>query len=35
MKILKNIGILLLYLVMAALVCAFFTGNGTFIYEMF
>lgn len=32
---LKNIGIFLLYLAMLILVCVFFTGNGTFIYEGF
>lgn len=34
-NILKNIGIFLLYLLMFILVCVFFTGNGTFIYEGF
>lgn len=32
---LKNIGIFLIYIVMFVLVCIFFTGNGTFIYEGF
>lgn len=35
MKILKHIGVFLLYLTMFILVCVFFTGNGTFIYEAF
>lgn len=34
-NIFKNIGIFLLYLAMLILVCVFFTGNGTFIYESF
>lgn len=35
MKILKYIGTFLIYLIMFALVCIFFTGNGSFIYEAF
>lgn len=35
MKFLKNTAVFLLYLVMFILVCIFFTGNGTFIYEGF
>lgn len=35
MRVLKHIGIFLLYLMMFILVCVFFTGNGTFIYEAF
>lgn len=35
MKILKTIAVFLLYLAMFILVCIFFTGNGTFIYEGF
>ena len=35
MKILKKIGIFILYVIMFILVCIFFTGNGTFIYEAF
>lgn len=35
LKALKNIGIFLIYLFMLVLVCIFFTGNGTFIYEGF
>lgn len=35
MKIFKHIGVFLLYLIMFVLVCIFFTGNGTFIYEAF
>lgn len=35
MKALKHIGTFLLYLAMFILVCIFFTGNGTFIYEAF
>lgn len=35
MKILKHIGIFLIYLIMLTLVCIFFTGNGSFIYEAF
>lgn len=35
MKAIKSIGIFLLYLAMFILVCIFFTGNGTFIYEAF
>lgn len=35
LNILKNTGIFLLYVLMFILVCVFFTGNGTFIYEGF
>ena len=35
MKILKQIAVFLIYLIMFVLVCIFFTGNGTFIYEAF
>lgn len=35
MKVIKTILTFLLYLVMFILVCIFFTGNGTFIYEAF
>lgn len=35
MKVLKHIGVFLLYLAMFILVCIFFTGNGSFIYEAF
>lgn len=35
LNILKNTGIFLLYILMFILVCMFFTGNGTFIYEGF
>lgn len=35
MKVLKTIFTFLLYLAMFILVCIFFTGNGTFIYEAF
>lgn len=35
MKALKSVGVFLLYLAMFILVCIFFTGNGTFIYEAF
>lgn len=35
LNILKNIGIFLLYILMFILICMFFTGNGTFIYEGF
>ena len=35
LNVLKNIGIFLIYLIMLVLVCIFFTGNGTFIYEGF
>lgn len=35
LKILKGIGVFLLYLAMFLLVCVFFTGNGAFIYEAF
>lgn len=35
MKFLKNAAVFLLYLAMFILVCIFFTGNGTFIYEGF
>lgn len=35
MKVLKTLGTFLVYLAMFILVCIFFTGNGTFIYEAF
>ncbi len=35
MKVLKTVGVFLLYLAMFALVCIFFTGHGSFIYEAF
>lgn len=35
MKVLKHIGTFLIYLIMLTLVCIFFTGNGSFIYEAF
>ncbi len=35
MKPLKKILTFALYVLMFALVCIFFTGNGTFIYEAF
>ena len=35
MKILKSIGTFLIYLAMLILICIFFTGNGSFIYEGF
>jgi len=35
MKILKNVLIMLCYIAMLILVCVFFTGNGSFIYEAF
>lgn len=35
LNVLKNIGIFLIYITMFVLVCIFFTGNGTFIYEGF
>lgn len=35
MKVIKKVGTFLIYLIMFVLVCIFFTGNGTFIYEAF
>ncbi len=35
MKFIKKSAVFLLYLIMFILVCIFFTGNGTFIYEGF
>lgn len=35
MKVIKGIITFALYLAMLVLVCIFFTGNGTFIYEGF
>ncbi len=35
MKFLKSALTFVLYLIMFILVCVFFTGNGTFIYEGF
>lgn len=35
MKLLKGFFTFLIYLIMLALVCVFFTGNGAFIYEGF
>lgn len=35
MKFIKESAVFLLYLIMFILVCIFFTGNGTFIYEGF
>lgn len=35
LKVIKGIFTFLIYLVMFILVCMFFTGNGTFIYEAF
>lgn len=35
MKTIKSIATFLMYLAMFILICIFFTGNGTFIYEAF
>jgi hypothetical protein len=35
MKLIKGIFTFAIYLIMLLLVCVFFTGNGTFIYEGF
>ncbi len=35
MKLAKKVLTFIIYLIMFALVCVFFTGNGAFIYEGF